>query len=385
MRSILVSAGVGGALLLGAGPAQADPAASDAAAAQAPAEEGSAFLQGAGNSTAGPASPLEETPDGGASDAAPAAQEGPEDATQAPQAPEVAGQETAGQETAGQDTAGQETAGQEDSVPSEAPTEVSPSLLTGTVELLPVEADTAPGGDGSPAGNAAPDSGEGTVPDVPSDVSNNVPTDGETGTPANEPIRIGDRLFDPEDFNIPAGVASDPALLEEWLLDEANLDLLLESEGMLYLMDLMTELLLAGDWEGLEALFLDLLAGDEEAVAELIGGIRGMFEFLEEAGNDGADAGTDPASAGTGAEAGAEEAPAAVEPAAGKTPARLAVTAAGLAAPLAHSAALAETGAGSTAGIAAGGFSLVLAGAALTAWRRRTVQLQPVQLQQVQL
>lgn len=359
MRSVLVSAGVGGALLLGAGPAQADPAASDAApvAAQAPAEEGSASLQGTGNPTADPADPAdpaEETTDAGAAGTGQPAQESPKDVAQAPQAPEAADQEG--------------------SVPPEAPNEVSPSLLTGTVELLPVDADTAsggtgeaPAGDGSPGGTTAPDAGEGTGPDVP--------TDRETGTPATEPIRIGDRLFDPEDFNIPAGVANDPALLEEWLLDEANLDLIMESEGMLYLMDLMTELLLAGDWEGLEALFLDLLAGDEEAAAELIGWIRGMFELLEE---DGEDAGTAPGTGGAGA--GAEGAPdAVVEPAAGKAPVRLAVSAAEQAAPLARTAALAETGAGSTAGIAAGGFSLILAGAALAAWRRRTVQPWPVQ------
>ncbi|WP_345153726.1 ICP22 family protein [Arthrobacter ginkgonis] len=362
MRSVLVSAGVGGALLLGAGPAQADPTASDAAppSVQLQQVDGVPSQDGAEVAAADQAG-LAETAVVLPADDAPAA-EVPADTPDGegfPEAPAHVELEDIGSPNEEESLpAGYGALDQTPADTGAAESETDGASEPGNADFVPEQTAQTP----------AVIEDETAGPQASVEEETDVPAIEDSGTPAAAPIKIGDRFFSPEDFNIPAEVANDPALIEEWFLDEANLDLLMESEGMLYLTDLMTELLLAEDWEGLEALFVDLLAGDEEAAAELMDWIYWMYEFAEEDGED-TGAGSSPGDTETEAEV----VPAAVvKPAAGKTPARVAVSAAEQAAPQAlRAAALAETGAGDTAAIAAGGFALVLAGTALTVWRRR--------------
>lgn len=372
LRSVLVSAGVGGALLLGAGPAQADPTASEPVPP-------SVQLQ-----------PVESVPSQGGTEAAAADQAVPAETItnaspagdlSAPEGPDAADGVGLPEPPAAVEL--------EDIGPPAAGEEGSPSTGSVVLEQVPADAEQAPTDMGGPAGDGTAGAGEpgnaafapeqpvqarvviedeAAGPQLPASGENDA-APGGSSTPAAESIRIGDRLFSPEDFNIPAEVANDPVLMEEWFLDEANLDLLMKSEGMEYLTDLMTGLLLDEDWEGFENLILGMMGGDEKAAAELLDSISWMFAPLD---GDEQDTGAGPERDDTGE---VEAIPAAVvKPAPEEAPARPAVSAAEHPAPQARHAALAETGARDTAAVAAGGLALVLAGVVMTLWRRRVGQ-----------
>ncbi|NMR29006.1 LPXTG cell wall anchor domain-containing protein [Crystallibacter degradans] len=179
-----------------------------------------------------------------------------------------------------------------------------------------------------------------------------------------ESIVVGGRTLTHADFNIPDDIAaSDEETIALWM--EENMDLVLESEGMIYLVDLMIGYLEAGDREGLEALIRELGASDPAAAEDIIRELDGWFLWFEEWPMDEpfpAAPATEPAPAVSPASV--EVAPAALVPA--QKPAETATAA--VAAPAGE---LAETGAAGTIWLATGGAGLLLLGVALVALRRR--------------
>ncbi|MCW2130984.1 LPXTG cell wall anchor domain-containing protein [Arthrobacter sp. VKM Ac-2550] len=216
------------------------------------------------------------------------------------------------------------------------------------------ESETAPGGGSELAPVVEPGTPAAPKPSAP-----------QAPVPAGfESIVVGDRTLTHADFNIPDDIAaSDEETVARWM--EENIDRVLESEGMIYLVDLMIDYLETGDREGLEALIRELGASDPAAAEVIIRDLDGWFLWFEEWPMDepfpAAPAG-EPAPAVSPASV--EVAPAALVPA--QKPAESA--AAPAAAPAGQ---LAETGASGTIWLATGGAGLLLLGVAMVALRRR--------------
>lgn len=241
----------------------------------------------------------------------------------------------------------------------------------------------------------APDSGVGEEPGTgtdPAPGTGSEPAPGtpvvQPGTPAAptpstpqapvpagfEPIVVGGRTLTHADFNIPDDIAaSDEETIARWM--EENIDKVLESEGMIYIVDLMVGYLEAGDREGLEALIRELGASDPAAAEDILRELDALFLWFEEWPDS---FGEDPIYVGApspyeitpGVTAAPAVQPASVKAIAQSAPAAVGTAAAPVAAPAGQ---LAETGATGTVWLVSGGAGLLLLGAALVALRRRMV------------
>lgn len=267
---------------------------------------------------------------------------------------EAAGEATggaAGEEAPAEDGTGEEAA------PEPAPaTGTDPSTGAGTGPVP----ETAP---------AAPV----TAPATPAEEPTAQPAPVPAAPPAADPapaefIVVGGRTLTHADFNIPDDIAaSDEDTINRWM--EGNLELVLESDGMQYLVDLMLGYVMAGDLDGLAELIREMSVSDPAAGEELVQWMYELFqdfgEWPVEAGPEFGEPTSDPApDVRLASLAAAPAAGLAQEtPAAGVTPA---------AAPLNE---LAQTGASQgTLWLASGGAGLMLLGGALLVWRRRSIR-----------
>ncbi|HEX2246870.1 MAG TPA: LPXTG cell wall anchor domain-containing protein, partial [Arthrobacter sp.] len=236
--------------------------------------------------------------------------------------------------------------------PDDAESELAPG--TGSDEESAAGSDQVPGTGSEPAPVAG-------TPAVPTPAATQAPTGFET-------IVVGGRTLTHADFNIPDDIAaSDEETIARWMED--NMDLVLESEGMIYLVDLMMDYLEAGDLDGLAGLIREMSVSDPAAGEELILWMYELFAWpggFEEwpVGEEifPAPPATEPAPAVSPASV--EVAPAALVPAAKQADQADAPVAA-------PSGELAETGASGTIWLASGGAGVLLLGVALVALRRR--------------
>ena len=375
LRSALLTGAVAATLALGAAPAQADD------------QQDPSGLPAAEQTAPAPAAGLVATDLGAApaTEPAPATEVAPAEPAPAPVQPEELLADAVipvlVEETETNDDGGTPTGSVEESledVDGGAGGAVDPledgavdAPASGAGEDPAAEADPAPVAEAEPAP---------AIPVVrPGTPSGPTPSTPQTPVPAGfESIVVGGRTLTHADFNIPDDIAaSDEETIARWM--EENIDLVLESEGMIYIVDLMIGYLETGDREGLEALIRELGASDPAAAEDLIRELDAWFQWLEEwpAGfgewpdNFGewpmgeeifpAAPATEPSAVSP---ASVEVAPAAVVPASrhAEQPAAPVTAPAGE---------LAETGATGTVWLATGGAGLLLLGVALVALRRR--------------
>ncbi|MGF9662408.1 LPXTG cell wall anchor domain-containing protein [Arthrobacter crystallopoietes] len=182
---------------------------------------------------------------------------------------------------------------------------------------------------------------------------------------------MGGRTLTHADFNIPDDIAaSDEETINRWM--EENFELVLESDGMTYLVDLMLGYLMADDLDGLAALIREMTVSDPAAGEELIQWMYELFQGVGEWPVDFEDWPIDaepaPAQA-PGREPAPEISPASLDvaPAAGPAPEAPQTDVAPSAAPANE---LAQTGTADTLWLTSGGAGLLLLGATLIGWRR---------------
>lgn len=263
----------------------------------------------------------------------------------------------------------------EEEAPAEGGTEEEP--VPAPAPVLPgTDPSSGAGTDPAPeTGAAAPE----TAPATPTEEPTAQPVPTPAAPPAADPapvefIVVGGRTLTHADFNIPDDIAAgDEETINRWM--EENFDLVLESDGMQYLVDLMLGYLMAGDLDGLADLIREMSVSDPAAGEELIQLMYELFQGIGEwpdfegwPGDAEPEFGQVPSS---------EPAPAVrpasldVAPAAGLAPEAPATDVAFVGAPATE---LAQTGtSGATLWLASGGAGLVLLGGALLGWRRRSI------------
>ncbi|GLB66448.1 LPXTG cell wall anchor domain-containing protein [Arthrobacter mangrovi] len=235
-------------------------------------------------------------------------------------------------------------------------------------------------GDGTdPAPETAPAAPE-NAPAPAAEEPTSQPAPESAAPPAADPapaefIVVGGRTLTHADFNIPDDIAaSDEDTINRWM--EENLELVLESDGMQYLVDLMLDYLMAGDLDGLADLIREMSVSDPAAGEELV---QWMYELFQDFGEWPVDFEDWPGEAGPEfreptSQPAPDVRPASLvaAPAAGLAPETPAADVAPAAAPVNE---LAQTGVPhGTLWLASGGAGLMLLGGALLVWRGRSIR-----------
>lgn len=275
---------------------------------------------------------------------------------------EAAGEATGGAADGAADGAAGEEAPAEDGTGEETVSEPAPA--TGT--LPSTGAGTGPVPE---TGGAAPE----TAPSTPAQEPTAQPAPEPAAPPAADPapaefIVAGGRTLTHADFNIPDDIAaSDEDTINRWM--EENLELVLESDGMQYLVDLMLGYVMAGDLDGLAELIREMSVSDPAAGEELI---QWMYELFQDFGEWPVEAGPEFREQTSDPAPDVRLASLAAAPAAGLAQETPAADVAPAAAPPNE---LAQTGASQgTLWLASGGAGLMLLGGALLVWRRRSIR-----------
>jgi LPXTG-motif cell wall-anchored protein len=384
LRSALLTGTVAAALALGAAPAQAG-------------NQGTLGQPGQAAESAPAAGPDTEAVEAAASEAASFAAAAPAETLPAPVSVPAGAEEALADAVIPmlvEDSAPDSSGGVLDGTAGEAAGEVdggageAAAPAEGGSEGEPVspapalpEADPSAGAGTEPAPAPAPETRP-TVPVAGPAVPAEEPPAQAGPTPAAPPataptrvesIVVGGRTLTHSDFNIPDDIAaSDEETISRWM--EENIDLVLESDGMTYLVDLMLDYLMADDLDGLAALIREMTVSDPASGEELI---LWMYELFQGIGPDGfgdwpVDAEPEPGQAPSG-ESAQVLAPASLDVAPAASPAPAAKT------HLAHTAVpadrLAQTGAADTGWLASGGAGLLLLGATLIAGRRLSTRV----------
>lgn len=382
LRSALLTGTVAAALALGAAPAQAigtDTAGQPAQAAEsAPAATPDTNVAEA---VAPEAAPIDAAAPADALSAPESVPAGTEEAVADAVIPLLVEDTPADSNGEAPDGTGGEAAGE---VIGGAVEEDAPAENVAGEEPVPAPATSLPGTDPSSGAGTdpAPETGAAapeTAPATPAEEPTAQPAPVSPAPPATNPgiiesIVVGGRTLTHADFNIPDDIAaSDEQTISRWM--EENFELVLESDGMQYLVDIMLGYLIAGDLDGLAELIREMSVSDPAAGEELIQWMYELFQgfgewpdFEDWPGDAEPDFGQVPSS---------EPAPVvspanlAAAPAAGLAPEAPATDVAFVGAPATE---LAQTGtSGGTLWLASGGAGLALLGGALLAWRRRSI------------
>ncbi|WP_336714093.1 LPXTG cell wall anchor domain-containing protein [Arthrobacter sp. USHLN218] len=380
LRSALLTGTVAAALALGAAPAQA--IGTDAAGQPAQAGESAPAATSDVNvaeALAPEAAPIDAAAPADALSAPELVPAGTEEAVADAVIPLLVEDSPAASNGEAPDETGGEAAGE---VIGEAAEEEAPAEDGNGGESVPAPAPAVPGTDPSSGAGTdpAPETGAAapeTAPTTPAEepTAQPAPTPPAANPGMVESVVVGGRTLTHADFNIPDDVAAgDEETITRWM--EENIELVLESDGMQYLVDLMLGYLMAGDLNGLADLIREMSVSDPAAGEELI---QWMYELFQDFGEWPVDFEDWPGDA----EPGFAQAPSS-EPAPVVSPASLDVAPADGLAPEAPATDLAFVGApatelartgtsGGTLWLASGGAGLLLLGGALLGWRRRSI------------